>query len=101
MPCFYIFSQPICWSGKTLYQGKSQINGAKAHETIDIKTQSNDKKFIYAKEVYCERYNLMGKIDCYDIEKEILIERKKKISTIYDGYIYQLYAQYFAILELK
>ena len=85
---------------KNLYQGKSQINGTKAHETIDSNTLSNKENFIYAKEVYCEKYNLMGKIDCFDIKKQSLIERKKKITTIYDGYVFQLYAQYFAMIEM-
>ena len=28
-----------------------------------------------------------------------LTERKNKISTIYDGYVFQLYAQYFCMIE--
>ena len=85
---------------KNLYQGESQINGTKAHEAIDKNTLSNRDNFVYAKEVYCEKYNLMGKIDCYDIKKEALIERKKMVRTVYDGYVFQLYAQYFAMTEM-
>ncbi|MBQ4511138.1 MAG: type V CRISPR-associated protein Cas4 [Clostridia bacterium] len=85
---------------KNLYQGKSQINGTKAHETIDNNTLSNKKDFLYAKEVYCEKYGLIGKIDCYDINSKTLVERKKKVTTVYDGYIYQIYAQYFAMTEM-
>ena len=29
-----------------------------------------------------------------------LIERKKKITTIYDGYVFQLYAQYYCLIEM-
>lgn len=50
--------------------------------------------------VYSERFHLIGKIDCYDQAKKELIERKKKIKTIYDGYIFQLYGQYFALTEM-
>ena len=53
---------------KNLYQGKSQIAGTKAHEAIDNNTLSNSESFVYAKEVYCEKYNLMGKIDCYEVD---------------------------------
>ena len=44
--------------------------------------------------VYCEKYNLVGKIDVFDEKTGILTECKKKIKTVYDGYIYQIYAQY-------
>ena len=29
-----------------------------------------------------------------------LVERKKKIKTVYDGYIFQLYGQYFSMIEM-
>ena len=51
-------------------------------------------------DVYCEKYNLVGKIDMFDISTGILTERKKTIKKIYDGYIFQLYAQYFALKEM-
>ena len=50
--------------------------------------------------VYCEKYNVYGKIDVFDSENGVLTERKKKIKTIYDGYVFQLYAQYFALSEM-
>ncbi len=40
------------------------------------------------------------KIDIYDSKQKVLIERKRKITTIYDGYILQLYAQYHALTEM-
>jgi CRISPR-associated protein Cas4 len=42
----------------------------------------------------------MGKIDIYDRDKHALIERKTRIKKIYDGYKYQLYAQYFGLTEM-
>lgn len=50
--------------------------------------------------VYSNTYNIIGKIDIFDIGKGILTERKKKIKEIYDGYILQLYAQYFALKDM-
>ena len=41
-------------------------------------------------EVYSDIYRIIGKIDIYDRKKEALVERKNKITTIYDGYIFQL-----------
>jgi CRISPR-associated protein Cas4 len=50
--------------------------------------------------VYSEQYHIVGKIDIYDSDAKILTERKKKIKVIYDGYIFQIYAQYFAMKEM-
>ena len=51
-------------------------------------------------EVYSDKYRLYGKIDIYDADKKILTERKKHVTRIYDGYVFQLYAQYYAMLEM-
>ena len=51
-------------------------------------------------EIYSHRYNLAGKLDTFDIKKGLLTERKKKIKTIYDGYIFQLYAQYHCLIDM-
>ena len=85
---------------KTLYQDIPQIMGSKAHEAVDKKTYSSKKGIFQGVEVYTEKYNILGKIDIYDFEKKVLTERKKKINTIYSGYIFQLYAQYFALTEM-
>lgn len=82
------------------YQNSSQINGTNAHMAVDKGTYSTKRRVITALEVYSEKYNLVGKIDIYDAETKVLTERKRKIKTIYDGYIYQLYAQYFAMCEM-
>ncbi|WP_288866858.1 type V CRISPR-associated protein Cas4 [uncultured Sneathia sp.] len=83
-----------------MYQMDYQINGKFAHKTIDTNTYSTRKDVITSLDVYSEKYNLTGKIDIYDKSKMILIERKNKVSEIYDGYIFQLYAQYFCMIEM-
>jgi CRISPR-associated protein Cas4 len=82
------------------YQGSSQIKGTSAHEAVDKGTYSTRKNIITAMDVYSEKYNLVGKIDMYDSESKILTERKRQIKVIYDGYVFQLYAQYFALCEM-
>lgn len=82
------------------YQNASQINGSHAHETVDQGRYSSKKNILTAIEVYSETYNIVGKIDIYDKEKKHLIERKRQIKTIFDGYIFQVYAQYFAMREM-
>lgn len=81
-------------------QDTYQLNGTAAHEKSDSAAYSTKKSMLQGISVYCERYNLIGKIDTFDTEKGILTERKKKIKTIYDGYVFQLYAQYFSLIEM-
>lgn len=87
-------------SDKIASQRSYQINGSSAHKKIDNKQYSTKKNVLQGIAVYCEKYSLFGKIDTFDADKGILTERKKKIKTIYDGYVFQLYAQYFALCEM-
>lgn len=84
----------------TLYQRPYQINGTDAHKTIDSKTYSSKSTILQGIDVYTEKYGILGKIDVFDTESGILTERKNKITEIYDGYVYQLYAQYYALEEM-
>lgn len=83
-----------------MYQEKVQVEGRLAHETIEEGTYSTRKDVLMGIEIFCEKYNLMGKIDVYDIKTKKLIERKNKIVKIYDGYVFQVYAHYFGLKEL-
>ena len=83
-----------------LFQDTAQINGSYVHEKVDNNEYSDKKNTLQGISVYCERYNLIGKIDVFNIQSGVLTERKKKITTIYDGYIFQLYAQCFALREM-
>jgi len=83
-----------------LYQSRDQIDGKAAHKTVDTKTYTTSKKVLQTIEIYSKRYGLAGKIDTYDTQKKRLTERKKKIVRIYDGYIFQLYAQYYCLKEM-
>ncbi len=85
---------------RMLFQSKKQINGTAAHEKVDNNTYSSKKCILSAIDVYCEKYGLSGKIDLYNVDTGVLTERKRTIKTIYDGYIFQVYAQYFALIEL-
>ncbi len=85
---------------KNTYQNTSQAEGTFVHKTIDSQKYSNRKDILEAKEVFSEELNLFGKIDIYNKQTGELIERKKEIKTIYDGYIFQLYAQYFCLIEM-
>ncbi len=58
------------------YQSSYQINGSKAHESVDNRSYSTKKSIITALDVYSDKYKLSGKIDIYDMEKQLLVERK-------------------------
>ena len=82
------------------YQSKSQLNGTKAHETVDHGNYSTRKEILTGIDVYSEKYRIIGKIDVYDSRKRMLIERKKHVNKIYDGYVFQLYGQYYSMVEM-
>ena len=80
-----------------------RLRGERKHHSIDSSTYSTSKHIISGLDVYSEKYNIGGKIDVYDRKNKYLIERKTKAhteGTLYDGYVYQLYAQYFCLKEM-
>ena len=94
------FHQLYGRASQKLYHTTAQTRGKAAHKTIDNQRYTTSKAVLQGLEVYSEKYLIGGKIDIYDQSKLLLIERKKKIKTIYDGYIYQLYAQYHCLTEM-
>lgn len=84
----------------SLYHSSYQTAGRAAHKTVDTKTYTTAKSVFQSLEVYSKRYGIGGKIDTYDENKMLLTERKKKIVTIYDGYVFQLFAQYHCLVEM-
>ena len=85
---------------KKLYYSKYQFNGLNVHKSIDNKYYSTKKNILQGIDVYSNKYNLYGKIDIYDIDKKVLIERKNKVNKIYDGFVFQVYAQYYSLIEM-
>ena len=83
-----------------MYYGQAQLDGKAVHSAVDEKRYSTHKNILQSIDVYSDEYKLCGKIDTFDTEKGILTERKKHIETIYDGYIFQLYAQCLCLREM-
>ncbi len=83
-----------------MYQQKPQIAGKAAHRTIDTEGYSTRKEVLQGVDIYCEQYRLCGKIDIFDAKKGVLTERKRHIKTIYDGYVFQVYAHYYGLTEM-
>ena len=84
---------------EVMYQSDKQLNGKEAHRTIDTGGYSTSKNILQGIPVYSEKYGLYGKIDLYNCKNHTLTERKKKIFKIYDGYVFQLFGQYFGMTE--
>lgn len=83
-----------------LYHAMPQTRGQNAHETIDIKKASNKADVLQSFPIFSEKYKLMGKIDLYRGKDKKLIERKYQLKNIYQGQIYQLWAQYLCMIEM-
>ncbi len=77
-----------------------QTQGKETHAALDEKRYSTKQENISALTVYSEELGLIGKIDLYKGGEKILIDRKHHISTIYLGQKYQLWAYYFAMIEM-
>jgi len=82
------------------YHDTPQTVGKIKHESIDKGQYSSLKRYFQGISVFSDEYGLCGKIDVYDNEEKKLIERKYKIKTIYQGYIYQLWSQYLCLREM-
>lgn len=87
-------------SSNDVYHQGPQRMGQAQHSTIDTNTYSTKKDIITGLFVYSEQYNLVGRIDILDLKTKTLTERKYSITDVYDGFRYQLFAQYFALLEM-
>jgi CRISPR-associated exonuclease Cas4 len=84
-----------------VYSAEPQQKGLAVHKDVDafVKSKENavDIKGMY---VVSTKLGLYGKIDTYYTQDFRLVEKKFQIKTIYKGYYYQLWAQYFAMLEM-
>lgn len=83
-----------------LYYDDAQLNGKAVHEAIDNQHYSTHKNIRQGIDVYSDEYKLCGRIDVFDVESGLLTERKKHIEKIYDGYLFQLYAQCLCLREM-
>ncbi len=83
-----------------LYHATPQTRGKIAHASLDAKNYSTRKDVLTALPVYSSELGIMGKIDLYKAEERILIERKFEMKQIFQGQIYQLWGEYFCMIEM-
>ncbi|MFZ4725375.1 MAG: type V CRISPR-associated protein Cas4 [Paludibacter sp.] len=83
-----------------LVHATPQTRGKAAHTSIDEQKYSTLKDELTALSVYSNELGLIGKIDLYIGREKKLIERKYQLNNIFQGQIYQLWAQYFCMTEM-
>src|SRR5574344_2173180 len=99
-PLSIYFHQLYGGLSEELYYDTPQIDGKAAHSAIDERRYSTHKNILQGIDVYSDEYHICGKIDIFDASTGLLTERKKHITTVYDGYIFQLYAQCLCLREM-
>src|SRR5690606_17989629 len=90
-------------NAEEVYSAKPQQRGKSVHRDIDRYDHREDKdipevlKGIY---VISTKLGVYGKIDTLYVREKKLVESKYSITTLYRGYYYQLWSQYYALLEM-
>ena len=85
---------------KISYESYEQLQGSAIHKCIDRAEYSNNANILQGVPVYCAQYNLSGKIDLFDTVTGVLTERKRKITCLYDGQVFQRFAYCFDLREM-
>ncbi|MBS1614878.1 MAG: type V CRISPR-associated protein Cas4, partial [Bacteroidetes bacterium] len=84
-----------------LYSAAPQQVGKLHHTAIDHPpTSRKDSQTLKGIYVLSKRLGIYGKIDTLHVAEQRLVESKYAITTLYLGYYYQLWAQYFALQEM-
>lgn len=87
-------------SDEDVYKATPQLAGSDAHSATNNRTSSSCKEDIMSLPIYSEELGISGVIDIYRGERHLLVERKNNLKQIFRGQIYQLWAQYFCMVEM-
>lgn len=82
------------------YHAVPQVIGKISHDTIDNKSYGSSKDIIVSLPVFSNRLGVYGVIDIYDKKRKQLTERKYSLKNIFRGQLYQLWAQYYCMIEM-
>lgn len=95
--------QVFDYNDEEVFSAAPQQTGKSGHQKIDEEqvTATHRSKILKGIYVLSERLGIYGKIDTLYVTEKKLVESKYFISTIYQGYYYQLWAQYFALKEMS
>lgn len=82
------------------YHAVPQVNGRLVHKAIDEHSYSSRRRDLTSINVFSDKLGISGKIDLYREDTNMLIERKFKLKYIFKGHLYQIWAQYFCMVEM-
>ncbi len=80
------------------FSAKPQQKGKTAHRKIDELSEKQEE--YHGMYVISHKLRLYGKIDVYYPQNQTLIEYKYQVHKMFKGFYYQLWAQYFALIEM-
>lgn len=80
-----------------IYHSFFQTKGKRLHDFIE---NNKDEKSWKNAFVASSKLGVYGRIDVYDAEEKELIEYKSVVAIAYKGYYYQIWAQYYCLLEM-
>jgi CRISPR-associated exonuclease Cas4 len=83
-----------------LYSASPQQRGKSAHLDIDSFEKPELPHLLSGIYVISNKFRVYGKLDKFYVKEKKLVESKYEIKTLYRGYYYQIWAQYFALLEM-
>lgn len=86
-------------SSENVFSAKPQQKGKLAHANIDS-FEKEEKHVLKGAYVISSKLGVYGKIDKFYVRDGKLVESKFQITTVYKGYVYQLWAQYFGLVEM-
>ncbi len=84
----------------TTYHSTPQTRGNALHASIDNQSYSDKKSILQGANIYCQELGIYGKLDTFNVDTGELVERKAEIKHIYEGYLMQLYSEYFCLREM-
>lgn len=89
-------------SNEVVYSASPQQTGKAEHKFSDgsAVNYKDSAAILKGSYVISNRLGVYGKIDTLYVKKKRLVESKYEIKTVYQGYIYQLWAQFFALTEM-
>lgn len=99
-PASIFFHRMYMEMDRRSFQSTFQINGSDAHSAVDENRYSTRKNVLTSLPAYSEKYGIICKVDIFFRDEGRLVERKKKINKVYEGQVFQLYAQCFALREM-
>lgn len=82
------------------YHQTPQVRGLEMHSAIDDGRYSNRKNIWQGTAIFSEELQLLGKLDTYNTKTGELVERKAHLQQVYEGYLMQIYAEYYCLIEM-